>query len=430
LYKNLGKNFVEKLWKDAIVGDLIRIEEMDLIPADIVVLCSSSPTGECYIETSSLDGEKNLKPKMALMETNSSASNLDLLNSASDLVCMPPNSLLHSFEGTLIWGDRKLYLTVKQFLLRGARLKNTKWVVGIVAYAGPETKIMRNAEPAKNKASIIERKTNKFIIFIFLVQVVICIICSLGSFIWAYLYQNNHKYLPHDEKIGLTSFLTFFTYFLLLNTMIPISLVVSLEFVKLTQAYFMAEDDHMYTKENNRRLKVFSSSLNEELGQIEYIFTDKTGTLTCNRMEFKYAAIGDEIYGGKDYDQNDFNVDGTHKRVYQRRPTYTDINGGIAFSFYDERLDSLLRGDERPSTVDIEMRDEKEGGLLLKLRNQTDLIFEYLLALATCHECIVDVDKNGVLNYQVTFHQNNLFYFFSIFECFFPKREGVKQNIQ
>ena len=162
--------------------------------------------------------------------------------------------------------------------------------------------------------------------------------------------------------------------------MIPISLVVSLEFVKITQAYFMAEDDHFFTKENNRKLKVFSSSLNEELGQIEYIFTDKTGTLTCNRMEFKYAAIGEEVYGGKDFKENDFNLDGTHKRVFERRPTYTDVNGGIAFSFYDEKLENILKGEERPSTINLELKDEKDGKLLLKIRNQADLIFEYLMA--------------------------------------------------
>ena len=79
--------------------------------------------------------------------------------------------------------------------------------------------------------------------------------------------------------------------------MIPISLIICIEFVKVAQAAWINNDKDMYCEENNRKAHVFSSSLNEELGQIEYIFSDKTGTLTCNKMELKFLLIGNEIYG-------------------------------------------------------------------------------------------------------------------------------------
>jgi phospholipid-transporting ATPase len=88
--------------------------------------------------------------------------------------------------------------------------------------------------------------------------------------------------------------------------MIPISLIVSLEFVKLFQAYFIEKDINLYVGERDKWAKVSTSSINEELGQVEYIFSDKTGTLTCNQMEFKYCIIGNTLYGDVEYEEEEF----------------------------------------------------------------------------------------------------------------------------
>ena len=125
-----------------------------------------------------------------------------------------------------------------------------------------------------------------------------CLVLSILRYLWANDYQDDHSYLPEPESpLAQSGVLAFFTYFLLLNTMIPISLVVSLELVKIAQAFFMTRDLNLYSTVRDRPGKVSASSLNEELGMIKHVFTDKTGTLTSNKMEFRYGVIGDRTYG-------------------------------------------------------------------------------------------------------------------------------------
>lgn len=90
------------------------------------------------------------------------------------------------------------------------------------------------------------------------------------------------------------------TFIILYNNLIPISLQVTLELVRFLQAIFINFDVEMYHEESNTPAMARTSNLNEELGMVKYIFSDKTGTLTRNVMEFKRCSIARHIYAVED----------------------------------------------------------------------------------------------------------------------------------
>ena len=96
------------------------------------------------------------------------------------------------------------------------------------------------------------------------------------------------------QKIDIN--LIFFTYFLLLNTFIPISLIVSTEIIKMIQGIFIGWDILLYSKWRHCFCSVKSVSIIEELGNVNFIFSDKTGTLTKNQLQFKYCIIDTKYY--------------------------------------------------------------------------------------------------------------------------------------
>lgn len=114
------------------------------------------------------------------------------------------------------------------------------------------------------------------------------ILCAILGGLDGRFVSNNksaHTYILWGSYSAIgDGFLMFCTYLVLLNTMIPISLVVTIEMTKICQAYFINNDKMMFSDWRKRGAQVNSSTLNEEIGQIEYVFSDKTGTLTCNLM--------------------------------------------------------------------------------------------------------------------------------------------------
>ncbi|CAN1311225.1 Phospholipid-transporting ATPase 3 [Linum perenne] len=291
-------------WKKLQVGDIVKIKQDGFFPADLLFLASTNADGVCYIETSNLDGETNLKIRKALERTWDYLTPEKAAEFKGEVQCEQPNNSLYTFTGNLIIENQTLPLSPNQLLLRGCSLRNTEYIVAAVIFTGHESKVMMNSMNVPSKRSTLERKLDKLILALFGTLFTMCLIGAIGSGIFI---SSDYYYLELKREVGLefnpsnrtsVATLTMFTLITLYSTIIPISLYVSIEMVKFIQcAQFINKDLHMYHAETNTPALARTSNLNEELGQVEYIFSDKTGTLTRNLMEFFKCSIGGEVYG-------------------------------------------------------------------------------------------------------------------------------------
>ncbi|XP_034161695.2 probable phospholipid-transporting ATPase IA isoform X2 [Pangasianodon hypophthalmus] len=285
-------------WEKVVVGDIVKVNGKDFVPADAILLSSSEPQGMCYIETSNLDGETNLKIRQGLQITAEIKDIDSLMRLSGRMECESPNRHLYEFVGNIrLDGHSTVPLGPDQILLRGAQLRNTQWVHGIVVYTGHDTKLMQNSTRPPLKLSNVERITNFQILVLFGCLLAISLVCSIGQTIWKYQYGNDAWYMDLNYGGAANFGLNFLTFIILFNNLIPISLLVTLEVIKFIQAYFINWDTDMLYEVTNTPAMARTSNLNEELGQVKYIFSDKTGTLTCNVMQFKKCTIAGVAYG-------------------------------------------------------------------------------------------------------------------------------------
>uniref|UniRef100_A0A672NDQ9 Phospholipid-transporting ATPase n=1 Tax=Sinocyclocheilus grahami TaxID=75366 RepID=A0A672NDQ9_SINGR len=295
--RHKADNTVNK--KKTTVGDMVKVTNGQHLPADMVIVSSSEPQAMCYTETSNLDGETNLKIRQGLSLTASFQSLEELMALSGRLECEGPNRHLYDFTGTLrLDNHNPAPLGPDQVLLRGAQLRNTQWVVGIVVYTGHDSKLMQNSTKAPLKRSNVERVTNMQILVLFGILLVMALVSSIGAAIWNKQHTDEACwYLSRAGDISLNFWYNLLTFIILYNNLIPISLLVTLEVVKFTQALFINWDVEMYYAETDTPAMARTSNLNEELGQVKYLFSDKTGTLTCNIMHFKKCTIAGITYG-------------------------------------------------------------------------------------------------------------------------------------
>jgi phospholipid-transporting ATPase len=194
---------------------------------------------------------------------------------------------------------------IDNICLRGTVLRNSDYVVGCVLYSGHETKLQMNMQEAQYKESRMMKSTNKKILIIFTFQLCIATLAAIirtGLYVSAscmyYLgdeCEDGQVKVTEDTSSAAYVFFTGVgTWILMFTNFVPISLLLTLEMVKLWQAQFIETEYMLHNTEIKPRAQ--SSNLNEELGQIDFIFSDKTGTLTRNEMVFKKFATKLKAY--------------------------------------------------------------------------------------------------------------------------------------
>ncbi|KAJ6531132.1 hypothetical protein B0H19DRAFT_1190540 [Mycena capillaripes] len=293
------------LWEDVRVGDFVKIVDDEPLPADILICATSEDENVAFVETKNLDGETNLKSRHAvptLVHLRDAAACADPENAFRVDLERPDNNM-YRLNGAVFVGDQSAPVDLTMTLLRGTVLRNTRWVIGVVLFTGEDTKIVLNSGGTPSKRSKVERGMNPQVATNLILLAAMAVACGISDSVLEkkkypegapWLYDDNSS----QDNPSFNGLVTWAFALITFQNIVPISLYISIECVRTCQALFIYFDSEIYYEKTKQATLARSWNLSDDLGQIEYIFSDKTGTLTQNSMVFRECSIGGKVYSG------------------------------------------------------------------------------------------------------------------------------------
>ncbi|OIT36174.1 PREDICTED: phospholipid-transporting ATPase 2 [Nicotiana attenuata] len=293
--------------QDVCVGNIVWLRENDEVPCDLVLIGTSDPQGLCYVETAALDGETDLKTRVVASACMGIDS--ELLHKIKGVIeCPIPDKDIRRFDANMrlfppFLDNDVCPLTIKNTILQSCYLRNTEWACGVAVYTGNETKLGMSRGIPEPKLTAMDAMIDKLTGAIFVFQIVVVIVLGIAGNVWKDTEARKLWYVQYPNEGPWYELLVIPLRFeLLCSIMIPISIKVSLDLVKSLYAKFIDWDNEMVDPETGTPSHATNTAISEDLGQVEYILTDKTGTLTENKMIFKRCFLGGTFYGNENGD--------------------------------------------------------------------------------------------------------------------------------
>ncbi|PLW09182.1 hypothetical protein PCASD_21506 [Puccinia coronata f. sp. avenae] len=431
--------FQPTCWQDLRVGDFVRLRNDQPVPADLII-CSTSDAEEnvCFIETKNLDGETNLKSRHALPSLNHLRSAHDCANTQHRrnrfvIENEIPDANMFKYSAAVVFPDVKpneqevasqaeplkpgyqsghrVPVDMNSVLLRGTVVRNTEWVIGLVVFTGPDTKIMMNSSATRSKRSKVERQMNPMVFINLGILALMCIFNAIGTRVSDQYYLERGSYWTLNANTSLNGLIGFAYAMITYQNIVPISLYISIEFVRTLQAYFIWADDEI--TDNDRRTLARSWNLSDDLGQIQYVFSDKTGTLTQNLMQFRQCSVAGKVYRGRQQlgslgEEEDGEWEEEEEKTIVNGENNPSGNKKANRTTPQTKSNESAKLDEKPSgkskSGSSTAQAFKDNELMKDLAevdsDQARSLHGFFACLALCHTVLVSEDEEGSIKYK------------------------------